>query len=214
MNHKRPPVPAIIVVVLLVIVSAYFIVTQAVGDKDGALTASGTIEATVVNVSPEVAGKVKEVLVEEGQPVKPGDPILILDESLLAAQRTVAESNVAFGTQCPANRSKRPGSGTGTVRCNCDHRPRPARCPAPRRLGQAHPRLVRTAELVLQPRRADQSPPRRASTLPNKGWNKPRRTSTRSSRISTTPISWLPRRGLPMPGRTTPFPNRSMIMPR
>jgi len=94
MNHKRPPVPAIIVIVLLVIVSAYFIITQTLGEENGALTASGTIEATIVNVSPEMAGKVKEVLVEEGQTVKTGDPVLVLDDSLLAAQRRVAQSGV------------------------------------------------------------------------------------------------------------------------
>ncbi len=94
MNHKRPPVPAIIIIALLVIVSAYFIVTQTLGEENGALTASGTIEGTIVNVSPEMAGKVKEVLVEEGQPVKMGDPVLVLDDSLLAAQRRVAQSGV------------------------------------------------------------------------------------------------------------------------
>lgn len=94
MNHKRPPIPAIIIVVLLVILSAYFIITQTLGDDNGALTASGTIEATVVNVSPEMAGKVKEVLVEEGQSVKAGEPVLVLDDSLLAAQRQVAQSGV------------------------------------------------------------------------------------------------------------------------
>ncbi|HSL42544.1 MAG TPA: efflux RND transporter periplasmic adaptor subunit [Anaerolineales bacterium] len=94
MNHKRPPLPAIIVLALLIIVSAYFIVTQTLGEDDGALTASGTIEATIVNVSPELAGKVKEVLVEEGQPVESGDPLLSLDDSLLAAQRQVVLSGV------------------------------------------------------------------------------------------------------------------------
>lgn len=94
MNHKRPPIPVIIVVVLLVIVSAYFIVTQALENDSGALTASGTIETTVVNVSPEMAGKVKEVFVAEGQPIKMGDPLLALDDSLLAAQRQVAQSGV------------------------------------------------------------------------------------------------------------------------
>ena len=94
MNHKRPPLPAIIVVALLVIVGAYFIVTRALGDGNGALAASGTIEATMVNVSPEMAGRVKEVLAEEGQAVKKGDPVLILDESLLNAQRQVAQSGV------------------------------------------------------------------------------------------------------------------------
>jgi multidrug resistance efflux pump len=94
MNHKRPPLPAIIVIGLLVIVSIYFVVTQAFAEDDDALTASGTIEATIVNVSPEMAGKVKEVLVEEGQLVRRGDPVLILDDSLLAAQRAVAVSQL------------------------------------------------------------------------------------------------------------------------
>jgi HlyD family secretion protein len=94
MNHKRPPVPAMIVIALLVLASAYFVVTQTLGEDNGALTASGTIEATVVNVSPEMAGKVKEVLVEESQSVKTGDPVLVLDDGLLAAQRQVAQSGV------------------------------------------------------------------------------------------------------------------------
>jgi multidrug resistance efflux pump len=90
MNHKRPPIPAIIVIALLVIVSAYFIVTQTLENDNEALTASGTIETTIVNVAPETAGKVKDVLAEEGQPVKMGDPLLVLDNSLLGAQRAVA----------------------------------------------------------------------------------------------------------------------------
>jgi multidrug resistance efflux pump len=92
MNHKRPPIPIIIIVLLLVIASAYFILTQTLNEENGPLTASGTIETTVVNVSPEVAGKVKEVSVEEGQSVKMGDPLLVLDDSLLTAQRAVVAS--------------------------------------------------------------------------------------------------------------------------
>lgn len=94
MNHKRPPLPAIIVIALLVVVSAYFIVTQVLSEDNGTLAASGTIEGTIVNLSPEISGKVKEVLVEEGQSVKKGDPVLVLDDSLLAAQRAVAVSQL------------------------------------------------------------------------------------------------------------------------
>lgn len=94
MNHKRPPVPALVVVALILIISIYFLVTQTLEEDDGALTASGTIETTVVNVSPEMAGRVKDVLAAEGQPVKAGDPLLFLDDSLLAAQRTVAKAGV------------------------------------------------------------------------------------------------------------------------
>ncbi len=94
MNHKRPPVPAIVILILLVAVSAYFIYTQSLEDKNGALTASGFIEATQVDIAPELAGKVTEVLVDEGQAVKAGDPLLRLDPSLLTAQRAVAATQV------------------------------------------------------------------------------------------------------------------------
>ena len=94
MNHKRPPVPAIVILVLLVAVSAYFIYTQSTAEQNGALTASGFIEATQVNIAPELAGKVTEVLVAEGQAVRAGDPLLRLDPSLLTAQRAVASAAV------------------------------------------------------------------------------------------------------------------------
>jgi multidrug resistance efflux pump len=95
MNPKRPPLPAIIVIALLVIVSAYFIITQALSDKNGVLTASGTIEATQVNVAPELSGRVIEVLADEGQPVSMDDPLLRQDPSLLIAQRDVAAASLA-----------------------------------------------------------------------------------------------------------------------
>lgn len=94
MNHKRPPVPAIVILVLLVSIGIYFIVSQVIHPGDGALTASGTIEATQINVAPELAGKVTEALVDEGQSVRMGDPLLRLDPSLLAAQRQIAQSGL------------------------------------------------------------------------------------------------------------------------
>jgi HlyD family secretion protein len=94
MNHKRPPVPVIVIILLVVSLSIYFLVTQTLGDKNSALTASGFIEATQVNVAPELAGKVTEVLVVEGQPVRTGDPLLRLDPSLLAAQRQISQAGL------------------------------------------------------------------------------------------------------------------------
>ena len=94
MNHKRPPLPAIILIVLVVILGGYFIITQTLNKNDGQLTASGTIEAAQVNVAPEIAGKVIEVLAEEGQSVSTTDPLLHLDPSLLTAQREVATAQV------------------------------------------------------------------------------------------------------------------------
>jgi len=95
MQHKRPPVPAIILVVLIIAAGIYYGIRALNGDGNGTLTASGTIESVVVNVSPEMAGKVKEVLAEEGQLVKSGDALLSLDDSLLTAQKSVAASQLA-----------------------------------------------------------------------------------------------------------------------
>jgi HlyD family secretion protein len=92
MNHKRPPVPAIVILLLLIAVSVYFIATQARTDENGALTASGSIESTIVNVAPEIAGRVVEVLAEEGQPVRADDPLLRLDDSLLQSEKQTAQS--------------------------------------------------------------------------------------------------------------------------
>ncbi|MGE5250753.1 MAG: HlyD family secretion protein [Bacteroidota bacterium] len=90
MQHRRPPVPVIIVVLIALIAAGYYGLRLMKQEGNGTLSASGSIEATTVNVSPEAAGKVVEVPVDEGQTVSAGDPILRLDGSLLTAQREVA----------------------------------------------------------------------------------------------------------------------------
>ena len=95
MNHKFPPLPVRILVVLIVLSAIGYYAFRSLNPvESGQLKASGTIESVTVNVSPEMAGKVKEVLVVEGQSVKAGDALLHLDDSLLAAQRAVAISAV------------------------------------------------------------------------------------------------------------------------
>lgn len=92
--QKRSSRAQIFIVVLFLAALAYFGYRFVFTQDDGKLRASGTIEAVEVNVSPESAGKVKEVLAEEGQTIKMGEALLRLDESLLAAQRQVAQSGV------------------------------------------------------------------------------------------------------------------------
>ena len=107
MNCHLPPLPIRIVVALIVLSTiGYYSFRTLNPVESDQLKASGTIEAVMVNVSPEMAGKVKEVLVGEGQPVKVGDPLLILDDSLLVAQRAVAVSqldSVNAGVQTAQN---------------------------------------------------------------------------------------------------------------
>jgi multidrug efflux pump subunit AcrA (membrane-fusion protein) len=55
-----------------------------------ALTASGTVEMTEINVAPEAAGKILAVNVKEGDTVHVGDVLAQLDDTLLKDQRAVA----------------------------------------------------------------------------------------------------------------------------
>ena len=84
----------IFMLVLFLAALAYFGYRVVFTRDDGKLRASGTIEAVEVNVSPETSGKIKAVLVDEGQTVKAGEALLRLDDSLLTAQRQVAQSGV------------------------------------------------------------------------------------------------------------------------
>ena len=93
MNHKLPR-PVIAIVVIAVIAALYFGLANLNTDGNGELTASGSIEATIVNISPELAGKVIGVDVEEGALVNADNPLLHLDPSLLTAQRAVAASQL------------------------------------------------------------------------------------------------------------------------
>jgi len=92
MHNRRPPLPAVILILLLVGTGIYYGVRALNKTENGQLAASGTIESVVINISPEMAGKVTEVLVEEGQSVKAGDPILYLDDSLLQSEKRTAQA--------------------------------------------------------------------------------------------------------------------------
>jgi HlyD family secretion protein len=67
---------------------------QSQNKDDGALTASGFVEAVKIQVSPELSGKVISVLVREGSNVKQGEAMLRIDDSLLKAQREVAAAGL------------------------------------------------------------------------------------------------------------------------
>jgi multidrug resistance efflux pump len=94
MKHNRPPITVIVIVVLAVLVGGYFGIRALLNKGSTALTASGTIEAIEVTISPEIGGKVAEVLVDEGALVKAGDVLFRLDDTLLQAQRAVATASL------------------------------------------------------------------------------------------------------------------------
>lgn len=95
MNNQFPPLPVRIFIGLLILSTiGYYAFRALAPETTSQLKASGTIEAVVVNASPEMAGKVADVLVSEGQAVQTGDPLLALDANLLTAQQAVASAQV------------------------------------------------------------------------------------------------------------------------
>lgn len=62
----------------------------AADDASGALRASGVVEIVEVAVSSELAGRVVEVLVQEGDQVRAGAPLFGLDDALMRAQHAQA----------------------------------------------------------------------------------------------------------------------------
>jgi len=95
MQPKLPPLPVRIFVALIVLGTlGYFGFQYLQPESTDVLAASGTIEAAVVNVSPEMAGKVADVNSAEGDSVIKGQPLLNLDPSLLTAQQAVASAAV------------------------------------------------------------------------------------------------------------------------
>lgn len=92
--HKPPLALRIVVILLVLSTILYYAFRSLTADENGALKASGVIEATQVNIAPELAGRVKDVFVAEGQTVRKGDPLLSLDDSLLSAQRAVASAQL------------------------------------------------------------------------------------------------------------------------
>lgn len=104
MQPKLPPLPVRIIVAVLVIGAlAYFGFQSLAQNGDDILSASGTIEAAIVNVSPEMSGKVTEVLAGEGDAITKNQPLLHLDPSLLTAQQAVAAAAVDSATAALAS---------------------------------------------------------------------------------------------------------------
>jgi len=75
-------------ILLMVILSAGLSGCLGLNNQDGSqLTASGTISANEVNIAPQIGGQVVSVSSSEGDPVKKGDELFRLDDTLLKAQR-------------------------------------------------------------------------------------------------------------------------------
>ncbi len=81
-----------LVLILALVAATIYYLNWVAPDEGGPLTASGTVEAVEVLVSPEMGGRVVEVLAGEGDIVEAGAPLFRLDDELLQAQRRRAET--------------------------------------------------------------------------------------------------------------------------
>ncbi|HPQ42128.1 MAG TPA: efflux RND transporter periplasmic adaptor subunit, partial [bacterium] len=59
------------------------------------VTGSGVFEATTVTISPEIAGRIEAIPVEEGDAVAAGDPVCRLDTALMAREKISQETGFA-----------------------------------------------------------------------------------------------------------------------
>jgi multidrug resistance efflux pump len=89
----RRVIPIILILALLG-GGTYWWSQQQKAQAAAGLTGSGTIEAQQINIGPEVAGRVVEVLADEGQTVKAGQVLFRLDDSMLKAQRVQVNAAV------------------------------------------------------------------------------------------------------------------------
>ncbi len=78
-------------------ISLIFIITACNGNDNGNIVASGNIEATNIIVSSQVAGKVMQILKDEGAKLNKGDTVIIIDPEMyeLKLQEALAAKEYA-----------------------------------------------------------------------------------------------------------------------
>ena len=78
---------------IIIVIAALYYVFSTPGGKD--LVLVGTVDSNQVVVSPQIAGRLAKLLVDEGTQVKQGDLIALIDPSELEAQERAAAATIA-----------------------------------------------------------------------------------------------------------------------
>lgn len=92
--NPRKVAPVVVVIILLSALAWWYFGSGRAAADNGAVSASGTIEATQINISPELPGRVIAINVKEGESVKAGDVLIQFDDTLLNAQHAQAEAGL------------------------------------------------------------------------------------------------------------------------
>jgi multidrug resistance efflux pump len=88
----KPRKFSVLLLVILMMATGYYFWTT---DRNKGLVLIGTVDANQVIVSPRVPGRIEKLLVDEGSEVKAGDPIAVLDNVEITAEKQAAEATLA-----------------------------------------------------------------------------------------------------------------------
>ena len=94
-TDRRRIIPIILLLLALAGGAYWYFILRPTQMNGGALSASGTIEATQVQISPELSGKIMDMLVAEGDHVLAGQELVRFDRTLLTAQLEQARAALA-----------------------------------------------------------------------------------------------------------------------
>lgn len=110
--------------IIACVAAALVMVSCSKSGGSGAVRASGTIEATAVDVAAQVTGQVREVRVDEGSSVQPGETLALLDR--VAPTASVSQAQASLGlAQADAHRADvlfASGNATKQEKDNADSR--------------------------------------------------------------------------------------------
>jgi HlyD family secretion protein len=105
-RRRRPFIPLLIVLVLALAAGGYFWWRSARATEPTGLSASGAVEAQQYQVASVIAGRVTKVAVFEGDVVRQGQTLVVLDQSALKLQVEQAEEGVKAAGAALSNAKK------------------------------------------------------------------------------------------------------------
>jgi len=95
MHPDLRKIAPVVLLIVLAVASIYYLSTTSSARAEGALSASGTVEAVEIDLAAEIGGRVVEVLAREGEAVEAGQVLVRLDDAALRAQLAQAEAVLA-----------------------------------------------------------------------------------------------------------------------
>lgn len=96
-NKKKTLQTILLVAAVAVVLVAFFTITSVTKakEKSAALQIQGSIKLEEITLNSKIAGNIAEIVVAEGDQVKAGDTILVIDSSAIKAKKLQAEGAVA-----------------------------------------------------------------------------------------------------------------------